>query len=281
MIIPASQAIAACASQELTLAIRGRATQVFAAVFALLALIVAASGYILSGGSGVQDFSRTATSLTELVLFFVPMMALLVGTMSLSAERGAAELLYSQPVARSVLLFGRILGLLGALIAAQAIGFGASGLVIFSQSGDEGLGSFAVLAIGSVALTIVSLNVAAAIAAAAAGRRRTRALVTALAVWFAAVILYDLASLGLASMLRSGAASRLLIVATLANPVDAVRTGILLGIQGTSAFGAASLALLRFTGGPVKAALLIVACVTVWTVAPAWVAVWRLNRSDI
>jgi Cu-processing system permease protein len=281
MIIPASQAIAACASQELTLAIRARATQVFAGVFAVLALTVAASGYILSGGSGVQDFSRTATSLTELVLFFVPMMALLVGTMSLSAERGAAELLYSQPVSRSVLLFGRVLGLLGALIAAQAIGFGASGLVIFSQSGDEGLGAFALLVTGSVALTVVSLNVAAAIAAVAAGRRRTRALVTALAVWFAAVIMYDLVALGLASMLRSGAASRLLIVATLANPVDAVRTGILLGIQGTSAFGAASLALLRFTGGPARAAGLIVLGVLVWMVVPAMAASRRLERADV
>ena len=62
-----------CALQELTLAVRARATQVFAAVFAALALAVAASGYILSGGSGVQDFARTAASLTQLVLLIVPL----------------------------------------------------------------------------------------------------------------------------------------------------------------------------------------------------------------
>jgi Cu-processing system permease protein len=273
--------LAACASQELTLAIRARATQVFATVFAVLALTVSASGYILSGGSGVEDFSRTATSLTELVLFFVPMMALLVGTISLSADRGAAELLYSQPVSRSVLLGGRVVGLFAALVAAEAIGFGASGLVIFSQSGNEGFGAFALLALGSVALTAVSLNVAALIAAVAVGRRRTRALVAALTVWFVAVVLYDLAALGVASLLRSGAASRLLIVATLANPVDAIRTGMLLGIQGTTAFGSASLALLRFTGGPANAALLIAVGVALWIVVPALAAARRLERADI
>lgn len=273
--------IAVCASQELVLAMRAKATQIFAVVFAGLSLAVSASGYILSGGSGVQDFSRTATSLTELVLFVVPMMALLVGTTALSPEPGAAELLFSQPAARRALLAGKLLGLFAALVAAQAIGFGVSGVVIFSQSGPEGVSSFLLLGGASMALTAVSLSAAALIAGAGAGRRRARALAVALSVWFAAVVLYDIVALGLASLLRSGAASRLLITATLANPVDAIRTGVLLGIQGTSAFGSASLALLRFTGGTTRAALLIGACVVVWTVVPVVIAARGLDRADI
>jgi Cu-processing system permease protein len=260
-----------CAMQELTLAARARATQVFAAVFAALALAVAASGYILSGGSGVQDFARTATSLTELVLFVVPMMALLVGTAALSTDRGAAELLFSQPVARRTILWGKLAGLFAALVAAQAMGFGASGLVIFSQSGDEGLAAFLILALASVTLTAVSLSIAALIGGTGGARRRTRAVATAITVWFAAVVLYDLVALGAASLLHSGPASRVLIVATLANPVDALRTGVLLAIQGTSAFGSASLALLRFTGGPAIG----------WMVIPALAAARRLDRADL
>jgi Cu-processing system permease protein len=219
--------------------------------------------------------------LTELVLFVVPMMALLVGTTALSPDQGAAELLYSQPIARRTLMWGRLLGLFAALVAAQAIGFGISGLVIFSQSGDDGLTSFLLLGAASIALTAVSLSAAALIAGGAAGRRRARGLAIALSVWFIAVVLYDLVAIGVASLLRSGPASRLLITATLANPVDAIRTGVLLGIQGTSAFGSASLALLRFTGGPTRAALLIVAGVIAWIVVPALAAAWRLERADI
>jgi len=270
-----------CASQELTLAVRARATQMFAVVFAALVLAVSASGYILSGGRGVQDFARTATSLAQLVLFVVPMMALLVGTMALSPEQGAAELLFSQPIPRSVLLYGRLLGLFAALVAAQAIGFGIAGVVIFSQSGEDGAAAFLLVGLASIALTAVSLSVSSLVAAAAIGRRRTRALATALSIWFAAVVLYDLVALAVASLLRSGTASRLLIVATLANPIDAVRTGVLFAIQGTSAFGSASLALLRFTGGFGRAMLLIAACVIVWTIAPALIAARRLERVDI
>lgn len=270
-----------CASQELALAVRARAMQIFALVFAALALAVSASGYILSGGSGVQDFARTATSLTELVLFVVPMMALLAGTMAFSPDQGTAELLFSQPIARRTLMCGKLLGVFAALMAAEAIGFGVSGVVIFSQSGQGGLSSFLLLGAASLALTAVSLSVAALIAGGAAHRRRARALAIALSVWFVAVVLYDLVALGLASLLRSGAASRLLIIATLANPVDAVRTGVLLAIQGTTAFGSASLALLRFTGGAARAALLIVAGVIVWIVVPALLAARRLERADI
>ena len=94
-------------------------------------------------------------------------------------------------------------------------------------------------------------------------------------------MLYDVVALGLASLLRSGSASRLLIVATLVNPIDAIRTGVLLAIQGTSAFGAASLALLRFTGGPERAGLLVIATVCALIASPILVAARRLEQTDI
>jgi Cu-processing system permease protein len=269
-----------CAREELTLAVRSRWTQTFAAVFAALSLGVAASGYILSGGSGVQDFARTAVSLVQLVLLLVPLTSLLIGVLALVSERGAAELLFSQPVSRRTILLGRLLGLFEALVAAQAIGFGAAGLVIFTQSGGEGLTSFVVVAGGSVVLTAIFLGIAAFIAAGSTARR-ARALAVALVVWFVAVVLFDLAALGAASLMRSGHASRLLIVAILVNPVDAVRTGTLLGIEGTAAFGAASLALLRFTSGPLGAAVMLAASLAVWATVPIALAVRRLSRADI
>ena len=276
-----SSTILLCARQELLLAVRSRWTQIFAVVFALLALAVASSGYVLSGGSGVQDFARTAVSLVQLVLLLVPLSALLIGVQSLAPERGAAELLFSQPVSRRDVLLGQTLGLLAALVAAEAIGFGAAGLVIFSHAGGEGAGGFFLLFVSSVLLTAVFLSLAALIAAGAVGRRRSRALALALVVWFVAIVLFDVAALGLASLLRSGPASRVLIVSVLVNPADAVRTGALLGLQGTTAFGSASLAFLRFTKGPVGAGCLLSLSVLLWITVPfAW-AVRRLGKADL
>ncbi|HEY3381582.1 MAG TPA: ABC transporter permease subunit [Vicinamibacterales bacterium] len=273
-------ALLLCARQELTLAVRSRWTQTFAVVFAALSLGVALSGYILSGGSGVQEFARTAVSLVQLVLLLVPLTAIVIGVLALAPDRGAAELLFSQPVARWKILLGKLLGLFEALIGAQALGFGASGLVIFSRAGSDGVTSFVALIGGAAVLTAVFLGIAALIAAGSTGRR-TRALAVALVVWFVAVVLFDLAALGVASLLRSGHASRLLITAVLINPVDAVRTGTLLAIEGTAAFGAASLALLRFTGGATGAAVVLSCSLVLWTVVPIGLAARRLSRADV
>lgn len=268
------------AGQELTLAVRSRWTAIFAVVFATLAIAVGGSGYILTGGLGLQDFSRTAASLVQVVLLLVPLTALLNGVQSLASERGAAELLYAQPVARGTILMGKLLGLFQALAAAQAVGFGAAGLVIFSQAGQEGVGGFALLVAGSLALTAIFLGIAAFIAAGNVGRR-ARALAIALVTWFVAVVLFDIVALGVASLLRSGHASRLLVASVLVNPVDAVRTGTLLGIEGDAAFGAASLAFFRILGGRAWAAGLLALSVAAWTVVPVALAIRRLRQADL
>ncbi|HEY7724324.1 MAG TPA: ABC transporter permease subunit [Anaeromyxobacteraceae bacterium] len=269
------------ASQELSLAVRSRWTQVFAAVFAVLALGVSGSGYILSGGRGFQDFARTSASLVQLVVLVVPLAALLMGVLALAPERGTAELLYAQPISRREILVGKLLGLFAALAAAELVGFGLAGLVVFSSTGEEGGAGYAVLVVSSLFLTAAFLAIAALIAAGAVGRKRVRALAVALVVWFAAVILLDLVALGVASLLPSTAASRLLIASVVANPAGAVRTGALLGIEGTAAFGSASLALLRFTGGPARTAVLLALSLLAWVVLPAVAATRRLSRIDL
>jgi Cu-processing system permease protein len=269
-----------CARYEVMLAVRSRWLQIFATVFAGLSLAVAGSGYILSGGHGVQDFSRTAVSLVQIVLLLVPLAALVFGGLALTPDRGAAELIYSQPVARGVILIGRMLGVWLALAAAESIGFGAAGLIVQSQSGIDGIGRYGALVGTAIVVTGIFLGLAAVIAALSPGRR-TRVLAAALVVWFVTVMLFDVAALGVASLLRSGSASRLLITATLINPIDAARTGALLAIDGTAAFGAASLALLRFTGGIAGASALIAASLIAWLCVPPWLAGRALNRSDI
>ena len=278
---PGPQApFALCARQELTLAARSRWAQSFAWVFAGLSLAVAASGYVLSGGHGVQDFARTGASLVQLVLLLTPLASLVIGVLALAPDRGAAELLYAQPVSRRSVLLGKLVGLFAALAAAQAAGLATAGIVIFSRSDASGLAGYAGLYAAALVLTAVFLAIAAALASGPPGRR-TRALVLALIVWFASVVLVDVAALGVASLLPSRAASRTLIAAVLLNPVGAVRTGALLGIQGTAAFGPASLALLRFTRGPLGAAALVSLSVLFWIAVPTWIAARRMERADL
>jgi Cu-processing system permease protein len=273
--------VALFAREERVLALRSRWVQIFAAVFGVLAFAVAGAGYVLSGGHGVQDFARTAVSLVQLVLLLVPLTALVIGVLSLAPERGAAELLFSQPVTRGTVLFGKLLGLFQALGAAQAVGFGAAGMAVYAQSGADGVGGFLLLVLASLVTTAVFLGVAALLSSGSVGRKRTRALALALVVWFVAVVFLDLLALGVASLLPSGTASRVLMVSTIANPLAAVRTAALLAIEGTGAFGAGSLALFRFTGGPRGAGIVLGLSLIVWLTVPAGLALRRLRRADL
>lgn len=268
-----------CARYELTLAVRSRWLQVFAVVFGALSLAVASAGYVLSGGHGFQDFSRTAVSLVQIVLLLTPLAALVFGGLALTPERGAAELLYSQPVPRGAILAGRALGVWLALTAAQLVGFGAAGMVVQWQSGSSGAVQYVAVAAGASAITAIFVGLAALLSALWPARR-TRVLAAALVVWFFAAVAFDLIALGAASLLRSGSASRLLIIATVINPIDAARTGVLLLIDGTAAFGAASLALLRFTGGLGATAAWIAGALLLWLVAPIAAALRLVSRAD-
>jgi uncharacterized membrane protein (GlpM family) len=100
-------------------------------------------------------------------------------------------------------------------------------------------------------------------------------------VWFSAVVHVDALALAAASMAPSGPASRILMVTAIANPVDAVRTAALLGTSGVAAFGAASLALFRFTGGAAGTATALAMSLVVWIVFPIVVASRRLERADL
>jgi Cu-processing system permease protein len=135
--------------------------------------------------------------------------------------------------------------------------------------------------VGSILLTATFLALAALLGAAAVGRGRVRALALAVVVWFVAVVLADLVVLWAASLLPSGTASRLLVVSVIVNPVGAVRTGALLAIEGTAAFGSASLAFLRFTHGSTGAALVLALSVALWIAIPTALAARRLGRVDL
>ena len=99
------------ARHELTVNIRNKWTVIFALVFGALVVGISYVGIIAEGFSGMQSFTRTSASLLNLVLYLIPLVALTMGTLSFTGERGTAELLFSQPVSRTEIMLGKLAGL--------------------------------------------------------------------------------------------------------------------------------------------------------------------------
>ena len=106
-----TNAITTIARQELVINIRNRWTMVFAGVFGVLVLAISYFGLVTGGMVGFQGFARTSASLVNIVLYLVPLVALVMGTLSFTSEKSASELLFSQPVTRTEILLGKYFGL--------------------------------------------------------------------------------------------------------------------------------------------------------------------------
>jgi Cu-processing system permease protein len=271
--------IAVIARQEFVIAMRARWIAVFSAVFSLLALAIAYFGTATAGVAGVQGFERTTASLLNLVLYLVPLLGLMLGTLALSRDRAGNELLFSQPVSRQDVLYGRVIGTFCGAAVAILAGFGLAGMVVLWEIGSEGFSRFAGVVVLSLSLAagFTSLGAMAGVVSTS----RTRAFGLALCLWFFFVLFYDLLIIGLTFLLRERSANLMIFLSLFGNPVDLVRISTVLSIGDPSIFGAAGAALLKFLGGPARSQIALGCGIAMWFVAPVWVGSRILRRLDL
>jgi len=272
--------LATVAATELKLAVRSRLVVLFAATFALLALALSYFGLTTAGYAGFDSFSRTAASLLNLGLYLVPLLALVLGSLSLTPPRGEAEILLSQPIARAEVLVGKVAGLAAAVFVSTLGGFAAAGVVVALKVGNEGFARYAAVAAGSSLLGVLFVGLGALLAVSTG--RRDRALGASLLAWFALVFLYDLLVLGGSNLYAGGAAMRHVLAASvLLNPIELARGAGLVVLSGVHSLGPAWGTLIRTLGGPSLAAAWASAAVLFWLVLPTALAARVYARRDL
>jgi Cu-processing system permease protein len=261
---------------ELATAARGRAVTVVAAGFALASLVVALAGLSAGGIVTVQGFARTSVSLLQLVVWTVPMLALLTGAVA-GADTHDIEFLVALPVSRQRLVLARWLAHLVALGGALLAGLGLAGLVLAALAGATDAARY--LGLVGVAVLLLGATLALGLWIGVVAGNRLRAVAAAALAWLVLVIGADLVAITLLAVLPAAQAGWGLSLLLLADPVDSARAlGIAL-FQATTIAGPAEAALRRVLGGP--GAWLLAAGLLAWTVAPLAFAARRFGRSDL
>lgn len=272
-------AVKTIARQELVVNIRNRWTLIFAALFGLLTLAISYFGLATAGAIGFQGFARTSASLLNLVLYIVPLVALTMGTLSFTSEKGASELLFSQPVTRAEILLGKLAGLFASIATATVAGFGLAGVVIAVKAGTTGAARYPVFVGLSLLLALVFLTLAALVSAWC--HRKSKAFGAALFLWFFFVLFYDLIVIGGTFLMKERAANQFIFVSLFGNPVDMTRVAGLMALDGKEIFGAAGAALTRSLGGDALSMLSLVGGLLVWVIASFAISQRLLKRQDI
>lgn len=265
--------------QELVIDIRNKWTVIFAVVFGILVTGISYIGIRTEGFSGMQDFTRTTASLLNLVLYIVPLVALTMGTLSFTGDKGSAELLFSQPLSRAEVLIGKWLGVFFSIALSTLIGFSLAGLIVVMSTGIEGLAKYLWFVLLSLSLSMVFLSISVLIAT--ASKRKPKAFGIALFFWFFLVLFYDLLSLGVSVMLKGQSANTFLFLSLFGNPVDMVRVASLILLDNVTIFGAAGAALLRFLGGTTASISLLVGGLLIWICMPLLISSRLIRRQDL
>lgn len=216
------------ARRELREALHNKWLWFFAVGLAGLGLALSQAGLAAAGYAGLGGFGRTAASLVNALLLFVPLIGLIVGAGAVAGDRERGALLYllAQPVSRAEVFFGKALGAALAVIAALGLGFGFAGLGL-AFSGDTNAtvylsmgGSVLLLALACLGLGFVISTIT---------RKASTASGAALITWLVLVFFGDLGIVGATLSLRPTPAA--LLGMLLANPLQAFKLSAIYNLR--------------------------------------------------
>ena len=215
--------VAAVAAKELRDRLRNRWVLAVAVVFAVFSLVISYFGGAEQGTLGPRSIEFVITSLVSLVIYLIPLIALLLGIDAVvgERERGSLDLLLALPLTRVELLLGKYLGLAAALTLSTLGGFALMAVLLWHQFGSAGLYQAAGFVLSSVLLGLVFLSLALFVSV--VSRERTRASGAAIALWFGFVLIFDLLLLGLLVATGGSFGGQALAYLLLLNPTDIFR----------------------------------------------------------
>jgi Cu-processing system permease protein len=218
------------AGRELREALRNKWLWFYAGGFAILALALSQAGLASAGYAGLGGFGRTAASLVNALLLFVPLIGLSVGAGTLAPDRERGTLIYllAQPVSRAEVFFGKALGAALAVITALGLGFGLAGFGLASAGGGNA-SAYLRLAAATLLFALASLGLGFVISALT--RKGTTASGASLILWLALVFLGDLGLIGATLAMRPTPA--VLLGMLLINPVQIFKLNAIYSLRAT------------------------------------------------
>ena len=261
------------ATKEFHDRMRNRWVLAVALVFTVFSLVIAYFGGAQQGTVGFRSIEFTIASLVSLVIYLIPLIALLLGFDAIvgERERGSLDLLLALPITRLELLLGKYLGLAVALTVSTVAGFGLVAVLLFKHMSGAGLYHYAGFMLSSVLLGLAFLSMAVLISVLA--RDRTRASGLAIATWFFFVLVFDLLLLGLLVTTGGQFAGDSFAWLLLLNPADVFRILNVFSLEDVrTLYGLASV-VPSSMGSPTTMGGVMLA----WIIVPLALANWRFK----
>ncbi len=218
-----TDALKAFAHKELSDKLKSRWVLVIATGFALFTVIIAYFGAAPAGVAGFRGINPTIASLTSLVTYFIPILALTLGGGIIADERekGTLDIFLSSPISFREFILGKFSGLSLAFILSSLAGFGIAGIILFMKIGTNAIGSYLIFIINSILLGIIFLSLSFMVSI--FFYERTKVIAFTVFIWLFFTVLYDLALVGLIIVTKGAIETGIFSVLLMLNPVDVYR----------------------------------------------------------
>ena len=266
--------IATIASKEFWDRIRNRWVLAVALVFTAFALVIAYFGAAQQGSVGFRSIDVTIASLVSLVIYLIPLIALVLGFDAIvgERERGSLDLLLSMPITRLELLLGKYFGLAAALAFSTIAGFGLVAVVLSAKLDLNALFHYFGFMLSSVLLGCAFLSLAVMLSVFAADRTRASGL--AIATWFFFVLVFDLLLLGALVVSGGQWGGEIFPYLLLANPADVFRILNIFSLDDVRTLYGLATVFPRALADPWLLGLVMFA----WIAVPLGIATWRFRK---
>jgi Cu-processing system permease protein len=266
--------IATIAGKEFWDRIRNRWVLAVALVFTAFALVIAYFGAAQQGSVGFRSIDLTIASLVSLVIYLIPLIALVLGFDAIvgERERGSLDLLLSMPITRLELLLGKYFGLAAALAFSTIAGFGLVAIVLSARLDLNALFHYFGFMLSSVLLGCAFLSLAVMLSVFAADRTRASGL--AIATWFFFVLVFDLLLLGALVVTGGQWGGEIFPYLLLANPADVFRILNIFSLDDVRTLYGLATVFPRALADPWLLGLVMLA----WIVVPLGIASWRFRK---
>ncbi len=261
------------AGKEFRDRIRNRWVLSVAVVFTAFALVIAYFGAAQVGSVGFRSIELTIASLVSLVIYLIPLIALILGFDAIvgERERGSLDLLLSLPITRVELVLGKYVGLAAALTLSSVVGFGAAGLVLSPQLTVAAGYHYVGFMISAILLGCAFLSLAVMLSVIAVDRTRASGL--AIATWFFFVLVFDLLLLGALVLTSGDYGGAVFPYLLMLNPADVFRVLNIFSLEEVRTLYGLATVFPEALSHPVTLGGMMVA----WIVGPLAVAIWRFK----
>ncbi|MBO8171193.1 MAG: ABC transporter permease subunit [Bacillaceae bacterium] len=186
------------------------------------------SELLTAGSPGFSGFNRMTGQMLNLNLILLPIMGMLIGSLSISGgkEDRQWQLIQTYPLPTGHLILGKFVGLSLAFTGILAVSYGLLGMIGFFVLPGSSIEKFLLFLLGSLVLVLIYLSIGIWLGNLA--RNRLQAIAGSVVIWFVSLFVLPFAAINTAMILPAGWVKSFLLTLIILNPVEFVRVSTIL-----------------------------------------------------